>query len=292
MADGSHFIAPHVSVIGVDNPRSETPPHFQVFTDIPWLDARIFKGVGGVSTGLYAARNGRPGLNCVIGGGDAPEAKAENRRIVADVFGVTADRLLTTREEDSNVRIVRDPWTLDIRPYDNALVVSQLYDHPIGMLTANCCPVLFADKTKPITGIAHIGTLQALDGLMEMTIREMEYLGSDRKNIALVLGPCIGVEGPTYIINAKDDTYCEQFKDRDPEIGAFFVRTGEMISGRMATALMLQSYLGHRLEKDGITDIRRIREDTALRPEYFSRGEQPSGLMFSGVMLRGNVLGS
>ena len=270
----------------LDQPEGVIPPHFHVLQDIPWLDARIFTAEGGVSTGLYAAPTGKPGLNCAVGGDDSEAAKRKNREIVAGVFGVNAEQLLTTREETYTVRVVREAWTLANRPTDNALVISAFYDHPIGVLTANCSPVILADKTKPLAAIAHIGTYQSVKGLMEQTVEKMEQLGSRREDIAAVIGPCAGVRELRYIINSHSDTFYHDAIQQDPDIARFFIKSGRDLGGRPEIAFLLQPYLEHRLSKFGIIDAQSIKEDTMLCPQYYSQNDTPSRLMFAGVMVK------
>src|SRR5258708_7675175 len=113
------------------------PPHFRVFEDIPGVDARFFTAEGGTSTGLYAAPNGSPGLNCAFGGYDSEIAKTKNRAIVARTFGVSSEQLLTTSEEKNSVKVVTGAWTTCDLPKDNAMVAAEFRGHAIGVLTCN-----------------------------------------------------------------------------------------------------------------------------------------------------------
>jgi len=144
----------------------------------------FFTRVGGVSEGIYA------GLNVGQGSNDRPDAVAENRRRVAQWLRVGPDRLLTVHQIHSpDAVVVREPFGAE-RPRVDAMVT----DRPglaLGVLAADCGPVLFADPQAGIVGAAHAGWKGAFTGVLESTIEAMERLGARRDRIAAVLGPSI-----------------------------------------------------------------------------------------------------
>ncbi len=146
----------------------------------------FFTRIGGVSEGPYAS------LNCSMGTGDAPDALRENRRRVAHAMGVAPDRLLgITQVHGDAVATVAEPWRPGEGPRADALVT----DRPglaLGVITADCAPVLFADRACGIVGAAHAGWRGAAGGILEETVAAMRRLGAEE--IAAVVGPCIAQE--------------------------------------------------------------------------------------------------
>lgn len=155
-----------------------------------------FTRAGGVSQGIYG------GLNTGTGSSDDPANVTENRRRVAAWMGVEPAYLLTAHQIHSpDVVIAREPFTGE-RPKADAVVT----DRPgiaVGASTADCGPVLFADKRARVVGAAHAGWKGAFTGVIENTIAAMESLGARRDNIVAALGPSISPRnyevGPEFI---------------------------------------------------------------------------------------------
>lgn len=156
----------------------------------------FFSRRGGVSEGLYA------GLNAGVGSDDDRAAVTENRRRIAAWLGTSADRLVTLHQVHSpDAIVVREPFAGE-RPKADAMVT----DRPglaLGVLAADCGPVLFADAEAGVVGAAHAGWKGAFTGVLEATIEAMEALGADRGRIAAVLGPSISAAnyevGPEFV---------------------------------------------------------------------------------------------
>jgi hypothetical protein len=144
-----------------------------------------FTRLGGVSEGPFAS------LNCSLSGKDNPAAVRENRARAARVLGVAPAGLLgLTQVHGPAVADAREPWAEDARPEADALVT----DRPgqaLGIVTADCAPVLFADAAAGVIGAAHAGWRGAVGGVLEATVEAMERLGADRAHITAVVGPCI-----------------------------------------------------------------------------------------------------
>lgn len=144
----------------------------------------FFTRQGGVSQGIYAA------LNCGLGSKDDPEAVRENRDRVARHLG--ADTILTAHQVHSPTAVVvEEPWDQAHRPKADALVTATP-GIALGVLTADCAPVLFADPVARVVGAAHAGWRGAVNGVLEGTIESMLTLGARREQICAALGPCIG----------------------------------------------------------------------------------------------------
>jgi YfiH family protein len=162
-------------------------------------DSRIRHGFftrkGGVSEGIYA------GLNVGQGSADDAGSVRENRRRVADALDIRPDSLVTLWQVHSpDVIAVTMPF--DERPKADAMVT----DRPglaLGVLTADCGPVLFADPQAGVIGAAHAGWKGALGGVLENTVAAMEQIGAERSRIVAVLGPSIGPDnyevGPEFV---------------------------------------------------------------------------------------------
>ena len=145
----------------------------------------FFTRSGGVSQGVYASLNGGTGSD------DRPAAVAENRARMAAALGVAPDRLLTPYQIHSpDVAVVESPWSEQTRPRADALV-TRTPGLAIGVSTADCGPLLFADAQAGVIGAAHAGWRGALGGVIEATLDAMESLGADRKHVTVALGPTI-----------------------------------------------------------------------------------------------------
>ena len=200
--------------------------------------------VGGVSTGLVA------GLNLGLGTGDDAAAVAENRaRAVAAVLPDA--RLVTVYQVHSADCVVAGEWSDDARPHADALVT----DQPgllLGVVTADCAPVLLADRSAGVIGAAHAGWKGAVSGVTDSTIVAMEALGAKRGNIVAAVGPCIAQ--PSYEVDAG---FYQRFVAQDPGNAAFFV-PGVPDHWQFD----LERYVAERLQQAGIGAVERLGLDT------------------------------
>jgi YfiH family protein len=145
----------------------------------------FFTRDGGVSEGLYSTLNGGTGSN------DAPAKVVENRSRMAAALGVTPDCFLTAYQIHSpDVVIIDRPWAPQERPRADAIVTGTR-GLGIGVTTADCGPVLFADSEAGVVGAAHAGWRGAFTGVLEATVAAMEACGASRACIVAVLGPTI-----------------------------------------------------------------------------------------------------
>jgi YfiH family protein len=152
---------------------------------LPGIRHAFFTRAGGVSGGVYAS------LNAGVGSDDDPSKVAENRARMADAMGVSPECLLTCYQIHSPVVVAAaEPWRADGRPHADAIVTT-VPGLAIGVSTADCGPVLFADAHARVIGAAHAGWRGALAGVTDQTIAAMEELGAMRERIIAVLGPMI-----------------------------------------------------------------------------------------------------
>ena len=214
----------------------------------------FFTRSGGVSQGVYATLNGG------VGSKDKPESVTENRRRMADALGVKPERFLSAYQIHSpDVVAVEKPWDYDKRPKADAMV-TKTPGIALGISTADCGPVLFADAKARVIGAAHAGWRGALTGVLEATIAAMEKLGADRKRIVVALGPMI--RQPNYEVGPE---FVARFREADEGNVKFFAP-----SEREDHAMFdLAGYAAMRLKGAGIATIEDLKLCTYNEPERF-----------------------
>lgn len=185
-------------------------------TALPGIRHGFFTREGGVSQGIYAS------LNCGLGSNDGPENVLENRRRVVDHLGGAGGAVVTLyQEHGTTAREVTSIPSRDTLPHADA-VISATPGLVIGVLTADCAPVLLADAEARVVAAAHAGWRGALNGIVESAITEMERLGARRHRIRAAVGPCIGQEA--YEVGPEFEA---DFLKPDPANREFFLRRSE-----------------------------------------------------------------
>ena len=145
----------------------------------------FFTRQGGVSEGLFAS------MNCGFGSGDDRGKVSQNRARAAARLGVAPERLLTCHQiHGTEVVTVERPWRYEEAPRADAMV-TVAPGIALGVLAADCAPVLFLDPEAKVAGAAHGGWRGALAGVMEATIEAMIRLGARAEQIRAGIGPCI-----------------------------------------------------------------------------------------------------
>ncbi len=171
----------------------------------------FFGRAGGASSGIYR------GLNCGMGSDDQRDVVTLNRSRVAEAVGVTPTHLCGVHQiHSADVITITTPQT--DKPKADALVTSTP-GLALSILTADCQPVLFADKIAGVIGAAHAGWKGAQTGVLENTIQAMEDLGAKRGRIVAAIGPSISQ--PNYEVGPE---FFETFCDGSPENGRFFIK--------------------------------------------------------------------
>jgi purine-nucleoside/S-methyl-5'-thioadenosine phosphorylase / adenosine deaminase len=244
---------------------------------LPGIRHGFFTRQGGVSTGLYASLNGG------IGSADAAAHVVENRGRMAAALGVEPRCLITAYQIHSPQVIVADePWPTDARPRADG-IVTRSPGLAIGVSTADCGPVLFAEPRARVVGAAHAGWRGALAGVIEATVAAMERLGAARERIRAALGPTIRQRN--YEVGAD---LIERFAAEDPEAGAFFAP-----AARPGHALFdLPGYIADRLRRAGLAAIEDLDACTYADPALFfsyrratHRGESDYGRHVNAIAL-------
>ncbi len=237
----------------------------------------FFTREGGVSTGLYSS------LNAGQGSSDAPENVTENRNLVAKCLSIKPENLVSVYQVHSNnVAIVTKPWQADDRPKVDGMVTS-VANLALGILTADCGPVLFADSTARVIGAAHAGWKGAIGGVLENTIVAMEALGAKRKNITACLGMTISQDN--YEVGRA---FLEQFLAQNSNNNRYF------IPSKIPNHYMfdLPAFITMRLTQAGIGSVENLNVCTyADEQRFFSyrrtthRNEPDYGRHISAIAL-------
>ena len=207
---------------------------------------------GGMSVGDMA------GLNVGYGSSDDREAIDGNRRLAIAALLPEAELATVHQVHSADTVVAYEAWPQGKRPRADAMVT----DRPnllLGILTADCAPVLFADHKAVVVGGAHAGWRGALAGVTDATIEAMELLGAKRENIHAAVGPCIGQ--PSYEV---DESFRGRFLHADPNNERFFVQ-----GTKGKPHFDLEAYVVHRLIAAGIDEIEALNLDTYADADRF-----------------------
>jgi YfiH family protein len=205
---------------------------------LPGIAHGFFGLEGGVSEGLYAS------LNCGPGSKDAAQAVAENRRRVAEALGAT--ELVSLSQIHSA--------TAHILPFEGErlegdAMVTATPGLALGILTADCAPVLLADAEARVIGAAHAGWKGAHGGVLEAALAAMEKLGAARARIAAAIGPCISQQ--SYEVGWE---FRDKFLEHGLRMRKFFVPSDKEGHYRFD----LEGYAAHRLAAAGVGTVERL----------------------------------
>lgn len=240
----------------------------------------FFTREGGVSEGTYAS------LNCGFSTGDEPARVAANRARAMAGLGVPADSLCTVRQvHGCRVALVREPSTA-LRATEADALVTDRPGVTLGVLSADCAPVLLADPEAGVIGAAHAGWRGALAGVIEATVAAMLRVGARRERLSAAVGPCIARESYEVGPELLDD-----FAARDPGGEALFAPVPD--SDRLL--FDLRGYALRRLARAGVAAVEALPHDTyADEARWFSSrrtrhlgGGARFGLLLSAVALTG-----
>lgn len=248
-----------------------------VLSDIGTITHGFFTRKGGVSGGIYAS------LNTGLGADEDKQIVLKNRQIVADRLG--AETLVTPYQYHSAVvEVVETAWHWDVPARADALVTARP-GIAIGVNTADCTPVIFADEVAGVIGVAHSGWKGTVAGVLENTVASMTEQGADRARIVAAIGPTISQEnyevGPEFVA---------QFVADDAGAEKYFVP-----SVRNGHAMFdLPACVFDRLERLGLKQVQNLSLCTYGDTERFfsyrrmcHRGEPDYGRQMSAVCLKG-----
>ena len=237
----------------------------------------FFTRVGGISDGIYA------GKNCGFGSGDDPDNVARNRaRCIAEMADGVAALVTAYQVHSSAAAVVEAPW----QPKDAPQVDGLVTDRPniaLGILTADCAPILFADSEAGVIGAAHAGWKGASGGILEATVLAMESLGAAARRIVAAVGPCIAQA--SYEVGPE---FRDRFLAQDRANDRFFQ------AGRRPghPHFDLKGYVVAQLDGLGLAGIEADGHDTVAEEELFFsyrratlRGEDDYGRGLSAIMI-------
>ncbi len=241
----------------------------------------FFTREGGVSEGVYGS------LNCGFGSGDETHRIVENRRRVALALAsgdpAPNDVLTPSQWHSAEVKRIEAPFTTGTRPKVDSLV-STTPGVAIGVLTADCGPVLFADNENGVIAAAHAGWRGAIGGVLEATVREMEATGGRTGSIHAVLGPCISQS--CYEVGPE---FRDRFLAEDPDSDRFFMVPEDGARPRFDLA----GFITGRLELLGLASVTNLGACTySGKSRFFSfrrathRSEPDYGRQISAIVLR------
>jgi purine-nucleoside/S-methyl-5'-thioadenosine phosphorylase / adenosine deaminase len=200
----------------------------------------FFTRLGGVSEGIYAS------LNCGPGSNDDAANVTENRARIARALGAEPGKLVSVYQKHTNTAVVaKTPWTKDKIPEADAIVTSTP-GLAVGILTADCAPVLFCDPEARVVGAAHAGWRGAKGGILEAAVEAMTGLGAKPERIRAAIGPAIS-QGAYEV----GHDYKEQFLAAEPESEAFFI----IDEGSGEPHFDLPGYVAERLARAGVGEV-------------------------------------
>jgi YfiH family protein len=219
----------------------------------------FFTREGGVSTGIFAS------LNCSLGSGDDLAAVSENRRRAIAELGVGLDALASVYQVHSpDVVMVEEAPPFPTGPYAERpkadAMVTKRKGVALGILTADCAPVLLADERAGIVAAAHAGWRGAVGGVLEATVAKMREEGASLTRLIAVIGPCIGFN--SYEVGPE---FPAPFLAQDPENARFF-RAAQRPRHHLFD---LPGYVRARLGAAGVQHIDWVGGDTARDEERF-----------------------
>lgn len=236
----------------------------------------FFTRKGGISQGIYAS------LNCGYGSGDNQDHVKFNRSLVAHYFGPYQEEdLFTVFQNHTNIVYTLTHRENFDRSFRADAIVTTLPKVILGILTADCGPVLFADSHAGVVGAAHAGWKGAFSGILENTILAMEGLGAKRDRITATIGPCIGPA--SYEVGAE---FYERFMATDPYYSTFFKPTSS------SYYFDLPGFVTYRLKEAHIPHITCLHRDTCAEQDSFfswrymsKQGKKDYGRLISAICL-------
>jgi len=258
-----------------------TPPH---------VTSDAFNGHA-VRHGFFGRRGGTSvlyfeSLNAGFANGDNNLSVQDNRALIAKALEVHPDHLHSLKQVHGNecVFASEEPFSHPLDRMEGDALATDVPGLGIGVVTADCAPVLFSyDGARPVVGAAHAGWQGALRGVLESTIAKMEELGATRDRITAAIGPCIAQK--SYEVS---EIFAAPFLEKDGASERFFM------AGKREGKLMfdLAGYCAHRLAMAGIGRIDIIGHDTyAMEDDYFShrrsthQGQPMRGLQLSAIAI-------
>ena len=213
----------------------------------------FFSRKNGFSKGIYES------LNCGIGSNDNKENVFKNLQLVSNKINCNKDSLITLNQKHTNQVIHFKNETSVENKLTADAIVSEVKNVGIGILTADCAPILFYDPKKKIIGCAHSGWKGALNGIIKNTIKKFNELNSNNNDLIAVVGPCIDKKN----YKVKEDFF-NKFISQENNNKIFF----EKISNE-EFLFDLRAFINKEMLKSGIKNVENLELDTFSQKEFF-----------------------
>ena len=214
----------------------------------------FFSNKNGFSKGIYES------LNCGVGSKDDKENVQKNLFTVSKQFKIDKKNLLLMHQTHSNIVKVIERKNVQERLYCDSML-SKDASIALGVLTADCAPILIFEKQKGIVGCIHAGWRGALNQIIENTLEELNKIGGKNENLVVCVGPCISEKS----YEVKNDFYLNFIKHSENNKLFFKKKTNE------AFCFDLRGFINKKFKDLGVTEIDNILIDTFLeKNEYFS----------------------
>jgi YfiH family protein len=213
----------------------------------------FFSRKNGFSKGHYAS------LNCGLGSDDKKENVLKNLNLVSRKIGCKDELLITLNQTHSNKVVYFEKKSLIKNKLPGDAIVTKIRNVGIGILTADCAPILLYDPKKKIIGCIHSGWRGALNGVIQNTIRKFKELDSNIDNLFAVIGPCIRKEN----YEVKIDFY-EKFINQNPKYEEFFKKN---VNDKYI--FDLRGFINNKISDLNIKNIENIEMDTFAALETF-----------------------
>ena len=198
-------------------------------------------------------------LNCGLGSGDERKNVLKNLNLVSKKIGCKDEALITLNQIHSNKVVYFENESSIKNKLHGDAIVTKIKNVAIGILTADCAPILLYDHTKKIIGCIHSGWRGALNGIIRNTVKKFKKLNSNIDNLIAVVGPCIGKES----YEVKIDFY-DRFVNQNPKYEEFFKKVADE-----KYIFDLRAFINNEISDSNIKNIENIKMDTFLEKEFF-----------------------
>ena len=217
------------------------------------LEHCFFSRKHGISSGIYNS------LNCGLGSHDKKANILENRKIVSDNIGCKKELLITLNQTHSTKVIYLEKKNLKKNELNGDAIITNLKNVGIGILTADCAPILFHDPKKKIIGCIHSGWKGALEGIIKNTLKKLLKLECRTEDLIFAIGPCISKKN--YEVGEE---FYKKFIKKNKQNDLFFE------SKKNAKYLFdLGEFIRKELINLGVKNIDSLKMDTFSNEESF-----------------------
>ena len=213
----------------------------------------FFSRKNGVSKGLYES------LNCGLGSEDNKENILMNLKFVSKKIGCNLESLITLNQKHTNQVIHFDNKKSIKNKMMGDAIISKVKNVGIGVLTADCAPILFYDPIKKIIACTHSGWKGALNGIIKNTVKKFNQLHTKNNDLIAVVGPCIGKNN--YEVQSD---FLTKFLDRDKKNQIFFKRINDV-----KYCFDLRGFINKELSDLNIKNVDNVEMDTFAEKEFF-----------------------